>query len=67
MSNDDNTILRKRLQNMLRVVPPSVNAGSYQLSLKFKEWAEKTNKAIVNPRSNNTALQSLINQYESFK
>jgi hypothetical protein len=64
---DTNTKLRERLRECLLKVPPSVNSGSYQTAVKFKEWAAKANRMLSGSRAKERDIQHHINLYESFK
>lgn len=67
MSTTPEERMRQRLRMYLTKVPPSVNAGSYQAAVKFKEWAVKANKAANGTKANAFVLQTLINEYEAYK
>lgn len=42
---------RDRIEQMLKTVPPSVNNGSYQRSVAYKDAVDKANKALKAPNS----------------
>ena len=59
--------MRQRLKVYLTKIPSSVNSGSHQAAVRFKEWAAKANKAIRNKTVSDFQLQTLINEYEAYK
>lgn len=65
MTNEDKA--REELKLCMKRVPDAVNSGSYQMAVGFKGWAGRATKAVNNPATKLVVLQSLINEYRSYK
>ncbi len=58
--------LKTVLSGLLKRVPTAVICGSYQLSVRYKDWVVGVNKVMRGGRANEAKLQELINQYHRF-
>ncbi len=58
--------LKAQLSELLRVVPPAVINGSWNLSVRYKDLVVDVNKILKGGRANEAKLQQLINQYHRF-
>lgn len=57
---------RRHLLEMLKRVPPKVNAGSYDLTVKYKDCAKKAQKALQNTRIDAMGLMRVRVELEQF-
>jgi len=64
--NDSKQALTKELEKLLTQVPSSVINGSWNLSVRYKNWVVKVTKIIKGGRASELDLISLIRTYKSF-
>lgn len=59
--------LRKQVQDMLRRVPASVNAGSYDTAVAYKKLAKKAIKLVEMKTPKYVDLQTAINEFQQYQ
>lgn len=66
MAKDDRQSLRQDLIEYCGRVPPSINSGSYDLTLRFKADVVKYRRLAAKPGVSEHELRAAINQMDSY-
>lgn len=66
MAADNRPALRAELLEYLARVPPKINDGSFDLSVRFKADVVKYRKLAKKPQATEAELSSAINQMHSY-
>lgn len=58
---------KRRINELLKRVPASINNGSYQAAVDYKKLAATASKSANSARAKITVLQSLHNQLSAYQ
>ena len=57
---------KERCRDMMKRVPASVNRGSYQTAVNYKELVKKATKLVAQEHPNYQTLQKVTNELSQF-